>query len=75
MTVRANTLVNDREALAAALHKEQLATHAGRWSDTALVVDTRTNLFGTAAFTAGAFEAQDEGSQLLAELATPSVRA
>jgi 16S rRNA (cytosine967-C5)-methyltransferase len=72
MTVRANTLVNDRDALAAALQQEQLATHAGAWSDTALVVDTRTNLFGTAAFTAGAFEAQDEGSQLLAELATPT---
>jgi 16S rRNA (cytosine967-C5)-methyltransferase len=72
MTVRANTLVGDRDTLAAALQKEQLATHAGAWSDTALVVDTRTNLFGTAAFTAGAFEAQDEGSQLLAELATPT---
>ena len=72
MTVRANTLINDRDALAAALQKEQLATHAGAWCDTALVVDTRTNLFGTAAFTAGGFEAQDEGSQLLAELATPT---
>src|SRR5664279_3668001 len=44
MTVRANTLVGDRDALAAALQQEQLATHAGAWSDTALVVDTRTNL-------------------------------
>ena len=72
MTVRANTLVGDRAALAASLASEQLETHAGRWSDTALIVDTRTNLFGTAAFGAGAFEAQDEGSQLLAELATPT---
>ncbi len=73
MTVRANTLVGDRDALVAALKREQLETHAGAWSDTAVVVDTRTNLFGTEAFTAGAFEAQDEGSQLLAELATPAI--
>jgi 16S rRNA (cytosine967-C5)-methyltransferase len=71
MTVRANTLINDRATLAQALAQEQLETHAGAWSDTALIVDSRTNLFGTAAFGTGAFEAQDEGSQLLAELATP----
>jgi 16S rRNA (cytosine967-C5)-methyltransferase len=70
MTVRANTLVTTRDALAAEL--APLATHVGRWSDTALVVDTRTNLFSLAAFQRGAFEAQDEGSQLLAELATPT---
>jgi 16S rRNA (cytosine967-C5)-methyltransferase len=72
MTVRANTLVGDRDTLRTALAAEGLETRAGKWSDTALVVETRTNLFATAAFTAGAFEAQDEGSQLLAELATPS---
>ncbi|HET9992860.1 MAG TPA: RsmB/NOP family class I SAM-dependent RNA methyltransferase [Kofleriaceae bacterium] len=72
MTVRANTLIGDRDALAKALAAEKLETRAGRWSDTALIVETRTNLFATAAFTAGAFEAQDEGSQLLAELATPA---
>ena len=72
MTLRANTLVNTRDALATALREEQLECHAGTWSDTALIVDTRTNLFATAAFAGGGFEAQDEGSQLLAELATPS---
>jgi 16S rRNA (cytosine967-C5)-methyltransferase len=72
MTVRANTLVGDRDTLRTALAAEKLETRAGKWSDTALVVETRTNLFATQAFTAGAFEAQDEGSQLLAELATPS---
>src|SRR5690349_3727761 len=69
MTVRANTLVMSRDALAAELAKEKLATHAGVWSDTALIVDSRTNLFASAAFKRGAMEAQDEGSQLLAELA------
>ncbi|HUJ61739.1 MAG TPA: RsmB/NOP family class I SAM-dependent RNA methyltransferase [Kofleriaceae bacterium] len=68
MTVRANLLVGDRAALAAELVAEGLASHPGAWCDTALVLDTRTNLFSTAAFQRGAFEAQDEGSQLLADL-------
>ena len=69
MTIRANTLVTARDALAEAL--APLATHRGTWIDTALIVDTRTNLFATKPFTRGEFEAQDEGSQLLAELAVP----
>lgn len=70
MTVRANLLVGDRDALAAELAKEAIRTRPGEHCETALVVETRTNLFGTAAFKRGAMEAQDEGSQLLAELAT-----
>ncbi|HEY4243806.1 MAG TPA: RsmB/NOP family class I SAM-dependent RNA methyltransferase [Kofleriaceae bacterium] len=68
MTIRANTIVGTRAALAAQLAAEKITTHDGRWIDTALHVDTRTNLFGLAAFKSGALEAQDEGSQLLAEL-------
>lgn len=71
MTIRANTLVSTREALQHELAKEGLSTEPGRWSDTALIVTSRTNLFASAAFKRGAMEAQDEGSQLLAELATP----
>ena len=71
MTVRANTLVTSRDQLAAELAKEKLSTEPGRWSETALLVTSRTNLFASAAFKRGAMEAQDEGSQLLAELATP----
>ncbi|HUS29107.1 MAG TPA: methyltransferase domain-containing protein, partial [Kofleriaceae bacterium] len=71
MTIRANTLVTSRDALAKELASEKLDTHPGAWSDSALVVDSRTNLFASAAFKRGAMEAQDEGSQLLAELATP----
>ncbi len=74
MTVRANTLVGDRARLAADLLAEKLETTPGKWCDTALIVDTRTNLFGTEAFGRGAFEAQDEGSQLLAELSVPDPR-
>nr|HEX4314645.1 RsmB/NOP family class I SAM-dependent RNA methyltransferase [Kofleriaceae bacterium] len=68
MTVRANLLVGDRDALALSLDGAGLATRAGAWSDTALVIETRTNLFGLDAFKRGALEAQDEGSQLLADL-------
>ncbi len=68
MTVRANLLIGDRTALAAELAREGLETRPGAWSDTALIVESRTNLFGTAAFKRGAMEAQDEGSQLLCDL-------
>ena len=44
---------------------------AGAWCDSALLVESRTNLFATEAFARGAMEAQDEGSQLLADLAVP----
>jgi len=71
MTVRANLLVTDRDKLAAELKASKLETHAGTYSDTALIVDSRTNLFALDAFKRGAMEAQDEGSQLLAELAHP----
>lgn len=82
MTVRANTLVlgspgegeadaarSGREALALELGRAGLEVRAGAWCDTALIVESRTNLLGLEAFRRGALEAQDEGSQLLAELA------
>jgi 16S rRNA (cytosine967-C5)-methyltransferase len=74
MTVRANLVVADRDALAAELANAGIATTPGAWSDTALRVESRTNLFGLAAFTRGAMEVQDEGSQLLADLTAACVR-
>ena len=70
MTVRANLLVTDRDALA-----KELGATPGKWCDTALLVETRTNLFSLDAFKHGAMEAQDEGSQLLADLATANLQA
>jgi len=72
MTVRANLLVTDRTKLAAELAAAKIQTHPGEHADTAIVVDSRTNLFALDAFKRGAMEAQDEGSQLLAELAHPT---
>ena len=69
MTVRANLLVGDRAQLAAELARAHLSTRPGAWCDTALIVESRTNLFALDAFKRGAMEAQDEGSQLLADLA------
>jgi 16S rRNA (cytosine967-C5)-methyltransferase len=69
MTVRANLLVADRGALAAELAHARITTTPGAWCDTALHVESRTNLFALEAFKRGAMEAQDEGSQLLADLA------
>lgn len=69
MTVRANLLVGTRSELVDELARAGIAAHPGQWSDTAVVVDTRTNLFGLDAFQRGALEVQDEGSQLLADLA------
>jgi 16S rRNA (cytosine967-C5)-methyltransferase len=74
MTVRANLLIGDRDALAAELARDRIATTPGRWCDTALHLESRTNLFALAAFTRGAMEAQDEGSQLLADLAAGCAR-
>jgi 16S rRNA (cytosine967-C5)-methyltransferase len=73
MTVRANLLVSSREALVAELAREKIETTLGTWSDAAIHLETRTNMFGLEAFKRGAMEAQDEGSQLLADLATGSI--
>ena len=69
MTLRANLLVADRDVLAKELVADKLQTTPGRWCDTALHLETRTNLFALERFKRGAFEVQDEGSQLLADLA------
>ena len=74
LTLRANTLKGTREALAARLATEGLATHPCRLAGDGLVVDTRVNVFGLGAFRDGLFEAQDEASQLVAELVDPPPR-
>lgn len=71
MSIRANRLKGDVTALAEALAQEGIATTPGEFGTNTLRVDTRTNLFGLDAFGKGLFEAQDEGSQLIAELVAP----
>jgi 16S rRNA (cytosine967-C5)-methyltransferase len=70
--LRANRLLCTREALAAALDGEGIATRpAARAPDALLVQTLRPNLFGTQAWRDGLFEPQDEGSQLLGLLVDP----
>ena len=67
-TIRANRLRTTAAALAEALAARGLHTTPCALATDGLHVDTRTNLNALPEFLAGDFEAQDEGSQLLAEL-------
>jgi 16S rRNA (cytosine967-C5)-methyltransferase len=67
--VRANTLVTDREALREELEKEGIATEPSEKAENALRIEKRINTFGLKSFTRGAFEVQDEASQLVAPFA------
>jgi 16S rRNA (cytosine967-C5)-methyltransferase len=71
LTIRANTLKTDRDALAARLAADGLATRPTPYAPHGLVLETRVNVFGLAAYAEGLFEAQDEASQLVAELVAP----
>jgi len=71
-TVRANLLrVPSREHLAARLVALGIETEPGRHAPWALHVRGEQDLFDTAAYRDGAFEQQDEASQLAALVAAP----
>jgi 16S rRNA (cytosine967-C5)-methyltransferase len=75
MTIRVNRLKTSVEELAGALAERDIATHPSSLAPEALIFDTRLNLFALPEFKAGLFEAQDEGSQLIAELVMPPPKA
>jgi len=67
--LRANRLLCTREELAARLSGEGISTRFSSLSPDGLLVETASpNLFGSAAWRAGFFETQDEGSQLVGQL-------
>ncbi|MFO0584811.1 MAG: RsmB/NOP family class I SAM-dependent RNA methyltransferase [Anaeromyxobacter sp.] len=66
LTVRANLLVGDRDALRETLRGEGVGAEPTRFSPWGLVLDGHQNAFSLASFRSGAFEIQDEGSQLIA---------
>jgi len=68
ITVRANRLRIDREALARRLEAEGATSHPARFAPDALHLDGRPNVLGLAAHQEGLFEVQDEGSQLVGML-------
>lgn len=66
LTIRTNTLVGDRDALRARLAAEGMQSEPTRFSPWGLVLDGHQNAFSLQSFRDGAFEIQDEGSQLIA---------
>ena len=66
LTVRANLLIGPREALATRLSAEGTEATPTRFSPWGLTLDGHQNAFALRSFQAGAFEIQDEGSQLIA---------
>ena len=71
LAIRVNTLKISRDALAARLAGEGIVTRPASLSPFGLLLETRVNVFGLAAFTEGLFEVMDEGSQLVAEAVAP----
>ena len=65
LTARVNGLKGEREALRARLAQEGVNTQVTPLSPLGLILDTRLNAFSLETFRDGAFELQDEGSQLL----------
>lgn len=70
-TIRANRLKGDRQSLAEQLAAHGVPTTSTRWSPDGLNLDRRRDVYGYTEFQAGAFEVQDEGSQLIALLVAP----
>jgi len=66
LTVRANLLKGDREALKARLAAEGTEATPTPYSPWGLTLDGHQNAFSLQSFKDGAFEIQDEGSQLIA---------
>lgn len=71
VTVRANRLRCDREALAARLAEEGIDTVPSKIAPDGLQICGRHNLEAAQSFKDGWFEIQDEGSQALAALVEP----
>ncbi|WP_342380992.1 RsmB/NOP family class I SAM-dependent RNA methyltransferase [Myxococcus stipitatus] len=68
LTIRANLLKEDRDALAKRLAAEQVEVKPTPLSPMGLHLETRLNVFSLTSFREGFVEIQDEGSQLLGML-------
>ena len=68
-SIRVNTVLTSREELQEELSREGIETSASQVAPDALVLTGRMNVFDSTAFRRGAFEVQDEGSQLIAPFA------
>lgn len=72
LTARANLLRCTREELADRLRAEGVSSTVSELAPLGLLLQTRVNAYGLAAFQDGWFELMDEGSQLIAELVAPA---
>jgi 16S rRNA (cytosine(967)-C(5))-methyltransferase len=71
LCARTNLLKGTREELIARLAEEDVIAKPAPWSSTAIFLDGHANAFALNTFREGYFEIQDEGSQLLGQLADP----
>jgi len=71
LTLRTNTLKTTREALLARLGADGIAVRPTRFAPQGIVLDERVDVWSLDAYKEGCFEAQDEGSQLVAEMVAP----
>ncbi len=71
MCIRANSARLSREELRSRLADEHVVATPTALSGAGLILETRVNAFGLAAFREGLFEVMDEGSQLVAEAVAP----
>jgi 16S rRNA (cytosine967-C5)-methyltransferase len=74
LVVRANTLKTTREALRAAFHAAGCTAEPTPHAPHGLIVDGDVNLFSMPPYREGAFEQQDEASQLCAHVVAPPPR-
>jgi 16S rRNA (cytosine967-C5)-methyltransferase len=74
IVLRTNTLlIKDRDALVEELQQEGFESTPSALAPDALLLPRRLNVMGTKAFKRGAFEIQDEASQMVAPLAVDGI--
>jgi 16S rRNA (cytosine967-C5)-methyltransferase len=71
VTLRANSLRTTRDELIRRLAEREIRSRAGSFARDAVVLEDKADVFALPEFSAGLFEMQDEGSQLVAELVAP----
>ena len=70
-TLRVNTLKATLPEMLGTLSKAGLRVHPAQFSACGIELETHANIFGLPQFAEGKIEVQDEGSQLIAQLAAP----
>jgi 16S rRNA (cytosine967-C5)-methyltransferase len=72
LTLRVNTLRTGRDAYIRMLEANDIKSSAGKYSDTAVVLEKYLSVKGLPGYTDGLFAVQDEASQLVAKVLSPT---